>query len=46
MAVQARSLASSSLALSITGIAGPDGGTPDKPVGTVYIACVASNQMA
>lgn len=38
MAKGVRKMSGTNLGLSVTGIAGPDGGSPEKPVGLVYIA--------
>jgi nicotinamide-nucleotide amidase len=44
LAEHARACAGSDYALATTGVAGPSGGSPEKPVGTVYIALAGSNE--
>ncbi len=43
LAERARVRASSTYSLATTGVAGPSGGSPEKPIGTVYIALAAAD---
>ena len=43
MAINIKRLMNTDLGLAVTGIAGPDGGSQEKPVGLVYVA-LASNE--
>jgi nicotinamide-nucleotide amidase len=45
MAQSARQKSAANFALAISGVAGPDGGTPAKPVGTVCIALAESDKV-
>lgn len=44
MAVGVKSKSGADIGLAVTGIAGPDGGSEEKPVGTVYIAIATSEE--
>ena len=45
MAQGVKSLFKSDLGISISGIAGPTGGTPEKPVGLIYIGLSSGKEV-
>ena len=44
LALGCRKLAATDYGLGVTGIAGPGGGSPEKPVGTVYVALAGPDE--
>ena len=44
MAEGARKRAGSTYALATTGVAGPSGGSEEKPIGTVYVALASERE--
>lgn len=46
MAKGALAFAGAEVSIAVTGIAGPGGGSPGKPVGLVYMACCVKGEVA
>lgn len=44
LAQQVRKIAKTDFGIGVTGIAGPSGGTPQQPLGTVFIAVASKNK--
>ncbi len=45
MALGAQERSDASFAVAVSGVAGPDGGSEDKPIGTVWLAWAAGEQL-